>query len=57
MQVESIAIVGTGVIGSSWAAFYASQGMKVKLFDINPENLNKGLTKTIQYLNDLQKVD
>ena len=52
-----VGILGTGTIGASWAAFYASQGMKVKLFDINPENLNKGLTKTIQYLNDLQKFD
>ena len=56
-QFQKIGIFGTGTIGSSWAAFYASRGMNVKLFDINSENLNKGLTKTIQYLNDLLKFD
>ena len=56
-RIRRIGIIGTGTIGPSWAAFYASQGMEVKLFDINPENLNKGLTKTIQYLNDLLKFD
>jgi len=56
-QFQKIGIIGTGTIGSSWASFYASRGMKVKLFDINPENLNKGLTKTIQYLNDLLRFD
>ncbi len=30
MKVESIAIVGTGVVGSSWAAFYAAKGMHVE---------------------------
>ena len=33
MQVESIAIVGTGIIGSSWAAFYASKGFQVKMWE------------------------
>jgi 3-hydroxyacyl-CoA dehydrogenase len=56
-QFQKIGILGTGTIGTSWAAFYASRGMKVKLFDINPENLNKGLTKTVQCLNDLLKFD
>jgi len=33
MQVESIAIVGTGIIGSSWAAFYGSKGYQVKMWE------------------------
>jgi len=56
-RIRRVGIIGTGTIGSSWAAFYASQGMEVKLFDINPENLDKGFRKTIQYLNDLLKFD
>ena len=56
-RIRGIGIIGTGTIGTSWATFYASQGMEVKLFDINPENLDKGLAKTIQYLNDLLKFD
>ncbi len=56
-KFPKIGILGTGTIGSGWAAFYASRGMEVKLFDINPENLDKGLKKTRQYLNDLLKFD
>ena len=56
-KFQKIGILGTGTIGTSWAAFYASRGMEVKLFDINPENSDKGQTKTIQYLNDLLKFD
>jgi len=55
--IRRIGIFGAGTIGSSWAAFYASRGIEVKLFDINPEVLDKGLAKTIQYLNDLLKFD
>jgi 3-hydroxyacyl-CoA dehydrogenase len=54
-KFQKIGILGTGTIGSGWAAFYASRGIEVKLFDINPENLDRGLKKTKQYLNDLLK--
>ena len=56
-QFQKIGILGTGTIGSSWAAFYASRGMKVKIFDISPDNLDIGLKKARQYLNDLLEFD
>ena len=56
-QFQKIGILGTGTIGSGWAAFYASRGMEVKLFDMNPDNRDNGLKKTIQYLDDLLKFD
>src|SRR5258707_7679479 len=33
MEVKSIGIVGTGVIGASWAAFYLSRGFEVRATD------------------------
>ena len=37
MEIKSIAIIGTGTIGASWAAFYSSKDFSVKLFDTNRE--------------------
>ncbi|UCD77589.1 MAG: hypothetical protein JSW26_19525 [Desulfobacterales bacterium] len=42
MEIESIAIVGTGVIGSSWAAFYAAKGHPVKMYDVDADQCRKG---------------
>ncbi|MHA1607529.1 MAG: 3-hydroxyacyl-CoA dehydrogenase family protein [Candidatus Freyarchaeota archaeon] len=39
MRFKRIACVGAGVIGHSWAAFYASKGLEVKLQDISEEAL------------------
>src|SRR6266478_4726424 len=33
MEVKNIGIVGTGVIGASWAAFYLSRGFEVRATD------------------------
>src|SRR5260370_36858938 len=33
MEVKNIGIVGTGVIGASWAAFYLSRGFDVRATD------------------------
>ncbi|MBW2004441.1 MAG: 3-hydroxyacyl-CoA dehydrogenase family protein [Deltaproteobacteria bacterium] len=54
MKIQSIAIVGTGVIGSSWAAFYASKGFKVKMYDIDPSLCQKGLRMAKDYLEVLR---
>ena len=32
-KIENVAVLGTGLIGASWAAFYAEKGFKVKLYD------------------------
>lgn len=36
MSIETIAIVGAGVMGSSWAIVYARAGLAVTVFDRNP---------------------
>jgi carnitine 3-dehydrogenase len=56
-QIHRIGILGTGTIGASWASFYASRGITVKLFDSQPESLNNGLTTARQNLDDLQKFE
>jgi carnitine 3-dehydrogenase len=35
-EIENIAIVGTGVIGASWAAYYLSRGFNVIATDPAP---------------------
>jgi 3-hydroxyacyl-CoA dehydrogenase len=34
--IKSVAIIGCGAIGASWAALFIAQGLQVKAFDINP---------------------
>jgi len=54
MKIKSVGIVGTGVIGSSWAAFYASKGFMVKMYDIDPSLCQKGLRMAKDYLEVLR---
>ena len=55
MKIQSVGIVGTGVIGSSWAAFYASKGFEVKMYDIDPSFCHKGLSRAIEYVEVLRE--
>src|SRR6202008_2780582 len=34
---RTVAIVGAGLVGAGWAVVYARAGLKVKVFDANPE--------------------
>ena len=54
MQINSIAIVGTGVIGASWAAFYATKGFEVKMFDADTDQSRKGHQQAIEIIGLLQ---
>lgn len=52
-QVNKVAIIGTGVIGASWAAFFLNKGFRVNAFDPAPDaevNLNN---RVRTYLLDL----
>ena len=53
MKVESIAIVGTGVIGSSWAAFYAAKGFKVQMWDVDAQMCQKGRVGAVEVIRQL----
>ena len=54
MKVESIAIVGTGVIGASWAAFYAAKGFEVKMHDADAVQCRKGHRQAVDIVEQLQ---
>ena len=45
-----IGIVGTGLIGAGWAAFYASKGFAVSLFDADASARQAGRERTFTYL-------
>jgi len=54
MKIESIAIIGTGVIGSSWAAFYAAKGYPVKMWDVDADLCQKGHQQAVDTIRLLQ---
>jgi 3-hydroxyacyl-CoA dehydrogenase len=52
-----IGIVGTGLIGTGWAAFYASKGFTVSLFDADASARRAGRERTFTYLAFLREHD
>lgn len=49
-KVGKVGIVGAGLIGSGWAAFYASKGFAVSLFDAETSARQAGHERTLTYL-------
>jgi len=47
---KSVGIIGTGVIGSSWAAFYSIIGLDVKLYDLDGHLRRKGINRAINFI-------
>jgi len=54
-DIRTVGIVGTGTIGASWACFYASKGMEVRLFDSVPERRDQGLERARHHLEALER--
>ena len=47
---KNIAVVGTGLIGAGWAAFYTAKGFGVTLYDETPTACQNNQKTTLQYL-------
>lgn len=41
--MQEIGVLGAGLIGASWATFFAAQGLKVRIFDVNTEVKERAL--------------
>jgi 3-hydroxypropionate dehydrogenase (NADP+) len=54
-QIKSIGLIGTGTIGTSWAAYYTAKGFKVKMYDIVPSQMQKALQRAKSYVEDLKR--
>jgi 3-hydroxypropionate dehydrogenase (NADP+) len=54
MQIKAIAIVGTGVIGSSWAAFYAANGYPVKMYDVDAATCRRGHQAALEIIEQMR---
>ena len=52
-EFRTVAILGAGTIGASWACFYASKGLKVSVLDVTAERLEQGLTRAKDFLGRL----
>ncbi|KAH0625121.1 hypothetical protein JD844_033257 [Phrynosoma platyrhinos] len=50
-----VAIVGSGLIGCSWAMVFASGGFQVKLYDIVQEQVTKALENISKQMKELEK--
>ncbi|KKL62467.1 hypothetical protein LCGC14_2184950, partial [marine sediment metagenome] len=48
-RIKNIAILGTGLIGASWAAFYAGKGFSVKLYDADKSKCDAGYEKAVEF--------
>lgn len=46
-EIHSIAVVGTGVVGVSWAAFFAAKGFQVHLYDENFQVCSSAVHKAL----------
>jgi carnitine 3-dehydrogenase len=49
-EIKSVAILGAGTIGASWATFFASKAIPVKMYDVDSSILENGVRKAKENL-------
>ncbi|QDU51148.1 3-hydroxyacyl-CoA dehydrogenase family protein [Gimesia panareensis] len=54
--MQEIGILGAGLIGASWASFFAAQGMKVRIYDVNEDVKYQALSVAESNLERLVKL-
>jgi 3-hydroxyacyl-CoA dehydrogenase len=53
--IKNVAVIGTGVIGRSWIQVFARAGCRVRAYDADPDQLERGLAWFASDLKDLRK--
>uniref|UniRef100_A0A8D0C9U1 L-gulonate 3-dehydrogenase n=2 Tax=Salvator merianae TaxID=96440 RepID=A0A8D0C9U1_SALMN len=56
IQEGRVVIVGSGIIGCSWAMAFASAGFQIKLYDIKQEQITKALENIGKQMKELEKI-
>ena len=56
-DIASVAVLGAGLVGSAWAAFFTSKGLRVTLYDCDAAILENGRKTAIGYLGFLREHD
>ena len=54
--MKSVACVGVGTVGGSWAALFAWSGCNVKIYDIDSNAIKKAMKNVKTYIETLQRV-
>ena len=44
-EIKNIGLIGAGLVGAAWAAFYISKGFNVKLYDVDKAGAEKGIER------------
>ena len=52
-KITTVAVVGCGTIGASWAALFAARGLSVRMYDVSAEALQAGHRKALIALDGL----
>ena len=52
---SKIAVLGAGMIGTSWAAIFAQAGHDIVLYDCNTKQIDQGINSVVKNLNELHK--
>ncbi|XP_051465371.1 lambda-crystallin homolog isoform X2 [Apus apus] len=55
MDTAGVAVIGSGLIGRSWAMVFAAGGFKVKLYDIEQQQLTSALENIRKQIKELEK--
>lgn len=55
--MQEIGILGAGLIGASWASFFAAQGLNVRIYDVNEEVKQQALGVAENNLQRLVKLE
>ncbi len=54
---KTVASLGAGTIGSSWASFYAAKGLDVRLYDIDQATLVRGYNMALENLVRMESME